>query len=509
MLYNRTEIAPRTRADAEDVNQETAKIVAAINALETLINNLLIDAGAARFMWLAFADSDDGTVNFSHDADNRRFIGIAVNKLTDVPSNFAVDYTWIRFQGGDSRSLTLTITGDVFEFDQNGNSLGLGQISAQAIGTNLLTAVTFTAFNDTGNAVTLDADPDGDANVKVLTVANFGTSQWVRIIASAHDGTYTDSRQVIRHVTTLSFNPRGAYSATTQYAYYDTVTFNGGTYYALQATLGNAPSGTDQDTAYWAVIAAPGGSGAAPGAPYTTTIDLVTTASTVNLRALADAAGYDGVSDATILFRVPNAVTITGLHNSGRGIDTGSWPSDVTLNLDLEIQNGGIVRGGGGDGGHGGNFAGSGDAGTNGGDAIYCQADIDVTIDVGGTVSGGGGAGGGGNGTRAGPVGEPFYYGGGGGGGGFPNGVGGTGGTGDADDGVNGGNGTPGGLKFGAGGQGGGSGIGHNGKSGGVEASAGVAASSSGLPGAGGYAVRKNGHTVNVTNNGTMQGTAA
>lgn len=502
-LYNRTAIPDHTRADASDVNQETAKIAAAIDALETLINNLLIGAGAARFMWLAFADSDDGTTNFSHAADNRRFIGIAVNKLTNVPSDFPVDYTWIRFQGGDARSISLTLTNEVFQFDQNNHSIGVASVAAQATGTNLLTAITFTAFNDTGNAVTLVADPDGNPNTKLLTIANFGAAAWVRIIASAHDGTYTDSRQVTRQVTTITFNPRGAYSNTTQYAYYDTTTYNGGTYYALQSTIGHPPSGTDQDNPYWAVLAAPGAVVPPPGAPVTATIDLTTSAVGVNLRTIADANGYDGSSNANYTFRVPNGVTITGLANTGRAIDSGSWPSTATIVLALEVQSGGIVRGGGGNGGHGGNFNNSGAQGTAGGDAIYCQFDIAVTIDVGGTVSGGGGGGAGGNGAKHLVSGEWLFNGGGGAGGGFPNGALGAGGSGDMD-GADGSPGTTGGGGAGGAGSGGGSGAGG---AGGGAATAGSGAL--GAVGAAGYAVRKNGHGVPVTNNGTMQGTAA
>jgi hypothetical protein len=333
-LYNQQDIDDRTRADAEDVNAEFRKVKSAIDQLQDQLDALEIGAGSARYTWIAYARSDDGTVDFSLAPGTRRYIGIAVNKLTNVFSIVPADYTWFLFQGSSAPNISLTPTGTAFQFDANSNSIGLAQITITATGANLSTAITFAAVNDSGNVVALTAGVD--ANQKILTVADFGAAGYVNVTASADGGDVTAALQILRHVTTATYNPRGAYSNTATYAPLDTTVYNGGTYAALIATTGNAPSGTAQDNAYWQVIAAPGGSGAAPGALFTTTIDLTTTATGANLRSLADANGYDGVSDATVLFRVPNGVVVTGAAgagvsadspgNGGRAIDSGSWP---------------------------------------------------------------------------------------------------------------------------------------------------------------------------------------
>jgi predicted phage tail protein len=306
------------------------------------------------------------------------------------------------------------------------------------------------------------------------------------------------------------------YLATDTYYRYQTVFYGGGTYIAIGETTGNAPSGTAQANAQWDVIAAPGGPGspATPPSGFSATIDLVSGAA-INLRTVADAAGYTGLSDATITFRVPSGVTIRGLSGSGIGIDTGTWPTaDYTIALTLVVQSGGLVDGGGGTGGGGGGGGRPGIGGGYGGDAIYVRVTLSggVTINSGGTVRAGGGGGGGGGRRKVGATYSGSYFGGGGGGGGFPNGVGGEGGVDFDGEGDAGSNGTTAG--------GGAAGLGSSSNPGGAGGGAATAGSTgtngagdpSAAPGSGGaagYAVRKNGFTVSVTNNGTMTGTAA
>jgi YD repeat-containing protein len=226
----------------------------------------------------------------------------------------------------------------------------------------------------------------------------------------------------------------------------------------------------------------------------------------VNLRTLANAAGYTGAQNATIIFQLASGVTITGASGSGAGIDTGAWPSAAyTTSLTLQIS--GTVHGGGGNGGGGGSGAGdTGQAGAGGGHAINCQNNITITVNAGGVVRGGGGGGGGGRGTTTlSGAGDPLLRGGGGGGGGFPNGVGGAAGAHDVGVPGPGASGTSSGGGVGGGAGGGGTGAGG---AGGGAAAAGTAGAGPGaLAGAAGYAIRKNGKTVPVTNNGTIVGT--
>jgi YD repeat-containing protein len=249
----------------------------------------------------------------------------------------------------------------------------------------------------------------------------------------------------------------------------------------------------------------------------------------VNLRSLANSAGYNGAQNATVTFQLGSGVTITGNGgaanaNGGHAIDTGTWPSS-TYTISLTLQVTGKAYGGGGGGGTG---AGSGAAsvGRTGGDALYCQENLTLVVNSGGEVKAGGGGGGGGGAWNRVSAGTPTAWNGGGGGGGFPNGTGAPEGSGDEDVSNPGANGTssaggaggtagncgPGGASGrinGAGGGGGGAGAsGSSGAS--VSGSGGVGTWSSNAPasaGAPGYAVRKNGKTVSVTNNGTVTGT--
>lgn len=258
--------------------------------------------------------------------------------------------------------------------------------------------------------------------------------------------------------------------------------------------------------------------------PFNQTIQITGTGP-VNLRTLANNAGYSGATDATIIFQVGSSVTISGAGGAaeasgGRGIDTGTWPSG-SFAISLTLQVSGKVYGGGGGGGVGAG-AGAATAAGNGGDAIYAQENLTLVVNSGGQVKGGGGGGGGAACWVRTFGGEPTTWNGGGGGGGFPNGTGGPEGSGDSDVSNPGANGTTSGG--GAGGTGGtamGSRVNGTGAAGGNAATAGTQGgnvSGSGgtgtwtsnnfsSGGAAGYAVRKNGKTVNVTNNGTITGT--
>lgn len=259
------------------------------------------------------------------------------------------------------------------------------------------------------------------------------------------------------------------------------------------------------------------------GSPFSATIQ-VTGTGPVNLRTLANASGYSGVTNATITFQVGSAVTISGPGGAanadgGVALDTGIWPS-ASHTIALTLQVSGKVYGGGGGGGTG---AVGALAGRAGGDAIYVRENMTVVVNSGGQIkAGGGGGGGGGSWTRT--IGEEFStWNGGGGGGGFPNGIGAPEGDADLDVSGPGVNGTTSGG--GAGGTGGASApatrVNGAGGAGGAAATAGATgASASGSGGAGswsqngaaaggqpGYAMRKNGKTVTVTNNGAISGT--
>ena len=492
-LYNRTELEPFTRANADDVNNETSKIKAAIDQLYDMVNSLqgggTGGTGVARYVWLAYADSADGTVNFAHDPGNRSYIGIAANKLDETASDFPEDYSWSLIRGSDAPTLRVVASAQRFDFDSDGHATAASEILFTAEATNIVTAIAFAAINDSGNAVTLTTV--NDEQVK-LAATDFGDADWVRVTATANGGGVSDSITITAKRETREVNHRGHYRNSETYNKNDIVNYRGSSFIARRDGLtGIAPTDGDEDDANWGLLARHGdiGDPATADSAFTSTINLTTSASGANLRRLARQAGYRGKSNATITFNVPNGVVITGKDDGGIAIDTGDWPTDLyTIALTLVVQSGGVVRGGGGNGGRGRGTGMAGQAGGDGGDAIFCRVPMTVTVDAGGTVSGGGGGGSGADSSVTGwPL--PTYSSAGGGGGGFPNGNGGLGG-GSGTDGLDGTvagggiGGTPGGYDGGG---------------------AGAAAPVKG--GAGGYAIRKNGNTVTTTLNGTVQGT--
>jgi hypothetical protein len=219
-----------------------------------------------------------------------------------------------------------------------------------------------------------------------------------------------------------------------------------------------------------------------------------------NLRTLANNAGYNGASGVQYQFVVPAGTTLMGSSGGGAAIDTGTWPTGVTLSL---IVNGNVF-GGGGNGGAGSN-SGAGGAGSGGGDAVTVHAPISVTVNSGGAVEAGGGGGGGGGYVYVVQSHFTGTVGGEGGGGGFPDGIGGPGSQGSTGPAA-----SPGANGTTSGGGAGGTG-GPSGGAGGNAASAGAAGATAtgagGAPGPAGYAIRFNGNSVGVSNNGTIAGT--
>jgi len=160
-----------------------------------------------------------------------------------------------------------------------------------------------------------------------------------------------------------------------------------------------------------------------PPSGFSATIELTSTSAGVNLRELANAAGYTGFSDAHVTFVVPDGVTVMGAPgapNGGVAIDTGPWPTaEYAIDLSLVVEAGGRVIGGAGKGGDGVPYN-HGAPGGQGGDAIYLRAPL--SVDNEGDIWGGGGGGGAGGCARGRFSFSDLNAGGSGGGGGQPNG---------------------------------------------------------------------------------------
>ncbi len=330
-------------------------------------------------------------------------------------------------------------------------------------------------------------------------------------------------------VTNLLLAPRdNAHAENIQYVYDELGRLTRATY----------PNGVTVDYSYDAAgnrtqVVRAGGASPPPSPPpggFSATI-AITGTGPVNLRALADAAGYTGAQNATVTFTLASGVAIAGAAGAPSGgvaVDTGVWPT-TTFAISLTLQISGKIYGGGGVGGAGAGFGGQGDApgeaGGVGGDALYCRLPITLVVNSGGELKAGGGGGGGGGAWRNSFTDPTSYYGGGGGGGGFANGNGGSAGVNNPEGGPESNSGAAGsGVGGGAGGANGGAiGSGRtpgNGGAGGNAASIGASGTAAtgtasgtwsklapGAGGAAGYAIRKNGHAVSVTNNGTITGT--
>jgi len=215
----------------------------------------------------------------------------------------------------------------------------------------------------------------------------------------------------------------------------------------------------------------------------------------LNLRTLGNSLGYDGSTFPQLTVTITG--NITGA-SEGNAIETGSWPTGSCIKV--IINSGVTVRGGGGNGGNGGGGlrATPGQAGTQGGHAVWMQSNLTVVNN--GALRGGSGGGGGGSGKKLyNSYGEWMYYGGGGGGGGWPNGKGGAGGTSMNGNGASGANGTS------SGGGAGGAGAWSNpGSAGGGVNSVYGTGSKGGAPGNG---IKKNGWALSYSGSGVNSST--
>ncbi|SIS49805.1 hypothetical protein [Insolitispirillum peregrinum] len=116
------------------------------------------------------------------------------------------------------------------------------------------------------------------------------------------------------------------------------------------------------------------------------TLSITASGRNINLRTLADAAGYNGTSPAAVTVTVAAGVIIGSTSTSTYALDTGTWPTGTTLRL--IIGSGAYVVGRGGDGG----YPPFTTPALSGGPALRLR--VATTIINLGTIGGGGGGGG-------------------------------------------------------------------------------------------------------------------
>jgi hypothetical protein len=97
--YNPTLVSPNTRALADGINNELKKIKAAFDQLPA--PGSVGTGTSATYVHFAYADSIDGTRNFTTGAPgNRRYIGVQANVTSPIPSGFPADYAWSLLTSG-------------------------------------------------------------------------------------------------------------------------------------------------------------------------------------------------------------------------------------------------------------------------------------------------------------------------------------------------------------------------------------------------------------------------
>lgn len=97
--FNPKPFVPGTRALADQLTIEFQKVRQAFDLLPDP-TAIAIGGGMPNYTWVAWADSADGTQNFTTVAPgNRAYRGEAVNKTVQAPSNNPEDYVWMRISG--------------------------------------------------------------------------------------------------------------------------------------------------------------------------------------------------------------------------------------------------------------------------------------------------------------------------------------------------------------------------------------------------------------------------
>lgn len=74
------------------------------------------------YTWVKYADDENGS-GMTDDPTDKKYIGFAYNKPTDVESNNPKDYSWVLFKGEDGLDATPSYTWIKYADDENGNGL--------------------------------------------------------------------------------------------------------------------------------------------------------------------------------------------------------------------------------------------------------------------------------------------------------------------------------------------------------------------------------------------------
>ena len=221
MTYNRSEIQEGTRATAAQLNAEFTKIAAELTALKSQIDGIVVGTPLASYTHIAFADSADGTANFTTgEPAGRAYIGIAYNRGTPTESTIPSDYQWTRYRGADGVDGIDGIDGGNGTNGAPGDYVEFRFVRADA------QPATPIGVNPVGWSTTV---PVGEGFV------------WFSKATKTQAGGILSEWSVPAQMTL--FGVPEPYDAGRTYSYGMTVLFNGGTYIVTAPTVsGSSPS---------------------------------------------------------------------------------------------------------------------------------------------------------------------------------------------------------------------------------------------------------------------------
>jgi hypothetical protein len=245
--------------------------------------------GEDAFVYVGYADDDIGTgftLTFDPSKDYIAFKSTNVEIPNPVASDFAG--LWKKYKGetgekGDAATIqvgtvttvnpgdsaTVVNSGDehsaVFNFEIPQGEKGKGIVSIAKTGTVGLID-TYTISYDDSTTTTFDVTngEQGDAGRGIVSIEKTKTVGLVDTYTITYTDNTTSTFDVINGqngIDGVSFTPKGAYNALTEYVANDVVSYLGSTWIALQTTTGNTP----EEGAYWTLNAAKGADGEGSG----------------------------------------------------------------------------------------------------------------------------------------------------------------------------------------------------------------------------------------------------
>lgn len=153
----------------------------------------------AERVFIAYANSPDGTVDFSiDDSTNRAYMGVYTS-ATRTQSTDPDTYTWSRTKGEDGNSapsLDLTASQQVMKLKSDGTPDGDQTIIFTAIKQNSTTAIVWEAIPYKGNLVQPAITLDGTGDVRTLASAQWD-KDWTRLQVTVTMGNLKDIQTIV------------------------------------------------------------------------------------------------------------------------------------------------------------------------------------------------------------------------------------------------------------------------------------------------------------------------